>query len=332
MPTDIASPGNEKRRKLDNGSSSRACSHGNLSNFQMSFSNQHSLPLAPVPLISVPPPDGSFLSLHHHHAPHGPNYAHGPNNGPRWTCGYCNNKFNNWAECLDHEEKCTTKNDHGEKSCFTQFEVNNDRETYLLATSKDGEYLSERQCYIRKHFIEVFIANKTDVAARHSRGQQKLDEHQIGLRCVFCVKLMPRDRAARAICYPSCTSRIYQTVADMQRFHFEACSEIPATMMSTYKSLKTTRPRGTIAPQVYWDTSARDIGLVDSPNGIKVGQEDGMDLLMSQKKDANVVKEHEHEADAGILLKLKATDESPHTNESVINDIVDSVINDIVAV
>eukprot|EP00984_Skeletonema_dohrnii_P027649 scaffold17271_cov170-Skeletonema_dohrnii-CCMP3373.AAC.2 len=330
MPTNIASssssPDKEKRRKLND--TSRAYSHGNLSKFQMSFSNQHSLPLASVPLISVPPPDGSFLSLHH--APHGSNYTHGPNNGPRWTCGYCDNKFNNWAECLNHEEKCTIKNDHGQKSCFTQFEVNNDRETYLLATAKDGEYLSERQCYIRKHFIEGFIANKTDVAARHSRGQQKLDEHQIGLRCVFCVKLMPRDRAARAICYPSCISRIYQTVADMQRFHFEACSEIPATMMSAYKSLKTTRPRGTIAPQVYWDTSARDIGLVDSPNGIKVGQEDGMDLFLSQKKDAIAVKEHE--ADAGILLKLKATDESTHTNESVIDDIVESVINDIVAV
>ena len=97
MPSDIASPENEKRRRVNTMDlSSLPYSHNSLSDFQVSFSNQHPLPLSPVPLISVPPPDGSFLSLHH--APHG------PNNGPRWTCGYCNNKFNNWAECLDHEE------------------------------------------------------------------------------------------------------------------------------------------------------------------------------------------------------------------------------------
>jgi len=147
---------------------------------------------------------------------------------------------------------------------------NTDRETFLLATIHDGESLSDRQCYVRTHFVELFTASQTDVLSRHSRGAQKLHLNQVGLRCAYCAKIKPRDRAERAVCYPSSISRIYQTVADMQRFHFESCIAIPPHVLQTYKSLKTTRPRGVGSPQSYWDKSARDIGLVDSEEGIKM--------------------------------------------------------------
>lgn len=158
-----------------------------------------------------------------------------------------------------------------------EYAQNTDRDTYLLSTANDSESLSDRQCYVRSHFVEVFISSQQDVSSRHSRGAQKLSINQIGLRCAYCAKLKPRDRAERAICYPSSISRIYQTVADMQRFHFESCVAIPPKVMHTYKSLKTTRPRGRGSPQSYWDKSARDIGLVDTPQGIQVAsaEEDG---------------------------------------------------------
>ena len=41
-------------------------------------------------------------------------------------------------------------------------------------------------------------------------------------------------------------------------------------VMGTYKSLKSTRPRGKGKPQGYWESSAREIGLVDSDTGIRV--------------------------------------------------------------
>jgi len=168
-----------------------------------------------------------------------------------------------------------------------EFAQNEDRDTYLLSTPADGESLSDRQCYVRSHFVELFIATSTDVSARHSRGAQKLHLNQIGLRCAYCVKLKPRDRAERAICYPSSISRIYQTVADMQRFHFESCVAIPPKVLHTYKSLKTTRPRGVGSPQSYWDKSAREIGLVDTAEGIQVNVEEGGDKkLEGQKKSA----------------------------------------------
>lgn len=139
----------------------------------------------------------------------------------------------------------------------------------LLAMPNDSESLSDRQCYVRSEMCEIFAATEHDVAARHSKGAQKLVVGQVGIRCIHCAHLRPRDRAERAVCYPSSISRIYQTVADMQRFHFEHCKEIPKHVSNVYKNLKTTRPRGVGSPQIYWIQSAKNLGLVDTGGGIR---------------------------------------------------------------
>jgi hypothetical protein len=139
----------------------------------------------------------------------------------------------------------------------------------LLATPADADSLSDRQCYVRSDFVEVFAATEKDVAARHSKGAQKLMLGQVGIRCMHCSHLRTKDRAERAVCYPSSISRIYQTVADMQRFHFEQCREIHDDVRKVYKSLKTTRPRGVGSPQTYWIQSAKLMNLIDSEEGIR---------------------------------------------------------------
>jgi hypothetical protein len=139
----------------------------------------------------------------------------------------------------------------------------------LLQMPTDTDSLSDRQCYVRSEMVEIFAATNKDVSARHSKGAQKLIEGQVGIRCLHCAHLRPRDRAERAVCYPSSISRIYQTVADMQRFHFEQCREIPPEVRKIYKSLKTTRPRGVGSPQTYWIQSAELLDLIDSKNGIR---------------------------------------------------------------
>jgi hypothetical protein len=62
-------------------------------------------------------------------------------------------------------------------------------------------------------------------------------------------------------------------VADMQRFHFEQCREIPPETRKIYKALKTTRPRGVGSPQTYWIQSAKLLDLADTGNGIRFGGE-----------------------------------------------------------
>jgi hypothetical protein len=150
----------------------------------------------------------------------------------------------------------------------------------LLAMPLDTESLSDRQCYVRSEMVEIFAATEKDVSARHSKGAQKLAVGQVGIRCVHCAHLRPRDRAERAVCYPSSISRIYQTVADMQRFHFEQCREIPMETRKVYKSLKTTRPRGVGSPQTYWMQSAKILDLVDSGgDGIRFTSQDVKEQL-----------------------------------------------------
>lgn len=139
----------------------------------------------------------------------------------------------------------------------------------LLALPSDRDSLSDRQCYVRSEMVEIFAASQKDVSSRHSKGAQKLVMGQVGIRCVHCSHLRPRDRAERSVCYPKSICRIYQTVADMQRFHFENCREIPDHVRQLYKKLKTTRPRGVGSPQSYWISSAKQLGLVDTKDGIR---------------------------------------------------------------
>ena len=181
---------------------------------------------------------------------------------------------------------------------------NVDRPTYLLSTPYDGGSLSDRQCYVRSHFVELFVAGPEDTVSRHSRGNQRLYDGQIGLRCAYCAKLRPADRAERAICYPSSISRMYQTVADMQRFHFESCPAIPHRIRQTYRTLKTTRPRGQGSPQAYWMQSARDIGLVDTnvdggnKQNIKVGSMQLLDMQLKVESGLTVTEDGRLRAEA----------------------------------
>ncbi len=198
-----------------------------------------------------------------------------------WACDYCQvATFQTFEEACEHEKTCPmNQNALGtESSQFTsQQQYTQDTlqspsrksEILLLSMPGDKDSLSDRQCYVRSHFVELFAASEADVASRHSKGAQKLHVNQIGIRCKHCIHIRSKDRAERAMCYPSSISRIYQTVADMQRFHFAVCEAIPSEMKSLYKTLKTTRPRGVGSPQAYWVSSAKELGLFDSEYGIR---------------------------------------------------------------
>jgi hypothetical protein len=164
------------------------------------------------------------------------------------------------------------------------------RVVFRLYRDVDTASLSDRQCYVRQNFVQVFTATDREVSMRHTKGAQKLRVGQVGIRCVFCQAFDPKERAERAVCYPSSVSRIYQTVADMQRFHFEACESIPTKMKLIYRALKTTRPRGMGSPQQYWIQSAYDLGLVDSEKGIRYDAS----KVVAPPDDANAIAEEDY--------------------------------------
>jgi len=197
-----------------------------------------------------------------------------------WACDYCQVAiFGTYQLACEHENSCSmnqnvlTTNKTVEvkpKKCNISSQSNAPQ--ILLCMPTDRQSLSDRQCYVRSHFVEIFEATSMDVSARHSKGAQKLRIGQIGIRCMHCTQFDIKNRAERAICYPSSISRIYQTVADMQRFHFESCTGIIESMKVVYRSVKTTRPRGQGSPQSYWISSAKDLGLVDTSEGIRLSK------------------------------------------------------------
>ena len=202
-----------------------------------------------------------------------------------WACDHCQvATFNTYQEALHHEEECPMNQNrlHTNSSDETA-SSRKSKAGILLSMPGDKDSLSDRQCYVRSYFVEAFSATENDVASRHSKGAQKLHAGQIGIRCRFCKHMPSKDKAERAMCYPSSISRIYQTVADMQRFHFEACVAIPPAMKRMYKSLKTTRPRGMGSPQLYWIESAKELGFVDSLQGIKL-QKNGAEIQRSSQE------------------------------------------------
>lgn len=202
----------------------------------------------------------------------------------QWACDYCKvATFTTFEETARHEETCPMNRSalsvHPYPSVspthlqythhFNKVSSRVSSQMLTLDMPSDEDCLSDRQCYVRSNFVELFAATEADVAARHSKGAQKLHVNQIGIRCKHCKQIRSKDRAERAICYPSSISRIYQTVADMQRFHFMSCTCIPDDMKEKYKKLKTTRPRGVGSPQAYWISSAKESGLVDTKFGIR---------------------------------------------------------------
>lgn len=220
-----------------------------------------------------------------------------PKYSEKWACDYCQvATFATFQDACNHEDCCKMNPKQIEKvtasraivkckerksepntiaATVKSTVVSSPPETkLLLCMPTDRQSLSDRQCYVRSNFVEIFEATEADVSIRHSRGAQKLRVGQIGLRCIHCSHLRDgRKRAERATCFPSSISRIYQTVADMQRFHFEACTGIPEVMKAIYRNLKTTRPRGQGSPQSYWAKSAKDLGLVDTSEGIRLSKE-----------------------------------------------------------
>jgi hypothetical protein len=204
------------------------------------------------------------------------------NDSESWACDYCNvATFRTYKEACEHESTCPmNKNSSTKKQLANQHQPSTPR--FLLCMPTDKESLSDRQCYVRSHFVEMFEASENDVSARHSKGAQKLRVAQIGIRCMHCAHLNSKNRAERSTCFPSSISRIYQTVADMQRFHFEACSAIPDSMKATYKVLKTTRPRGQGSPQAYWIKSAKQLGLVDTNEGIRLSKDENNNVMATE--------------------------------------------------
>jgi hypothetical protein len=173
----------------------------------------------------------------------------------------------------------------------------------LAVEESDREWLSEINCYVRSKCVEAFSATAEDVASSSKRG--RITIHQVGIRCRFCAHLPSSTRsstatddakedaaaaaaavtteeettatptkckAAAAVSFPTSVSGIYESVKRWQRVHMEACDQIPEDVRDQLSTLANTNVWVPTTRQ-YWTDAARALGLVDTNEGIRFGQD-----------------------------------------------------------
>jgi hypothetical protein len=157
----------------------------------------------------------------------------------------------------------------------------------LLTFATDSQYLNAIHCFVRRH-IQLFVANREDIAAPAPGRKTRVVLGQVGVRCIHCAKQPMKDRVKRAVCYPATISGIYHAVSNMKFDHFHKCRALPQNERDIFLSLRTTCGRH--GPRIstsnnngadkatvsnsnstaqYYHDSALSLGLYDTENGIR---------------------------------------------------------------
>ena len=142
-----------------------------------------------------------------------------------------------------------------------------------LALPEDKTALSPLRCFLREH-VCAFSATEEDITVR-APTTFSISVGQVGIGCIHCVKHASKLRSNRAVCFPFSIGRIYQSVADIQRFHLSECKMLPPDVKAKFVALQNASSKGSkgLATRQYWVTSAKKLGLIDTPNGIRFGRD-----------------------------------------------------------
>lgn len=142
-----------------------------------------------------------------------------------------------------------------------------------LALAEDASALSPLRCFLREQ-VCAFSATENDIAVR-APTTFSISVGQVGIGCIHCIRESSKLRSNRAVCFPFSIGRIYQSVADIQRFHFGECKNMPQDVKEKFLKLQSASSKGSkgLATRQYWVTSAKKIGLVDTTQGIRFGRD-----------------------------------------------------------
>lgn len=189
----------------------------------------------------------------------------------------------------------------------------------LLSCPDDKASLSPLRCFLREN-VYAFSATAEDIAVR-TPTTFSVAVGQVGIGCIHCLHLPAKERSNRAVCFPFSIGRIYQSVADIQRFHISECKMIPPDVKAKFVELQKASTKGSkgLATRQYWVTSAKKRGMVDTSNGIRFGRDPSipfekavsLDILAQVANDVNtaskplVLPEDEDQIAGFIYLVMK---------------------------
>jgi len=148
----------------------------------------------------------------------------------------------------------------------------------------DCLFLSDMFCFLRHH-IEAFVYVASDYCATtHHRDHLP---GRVGLRCIHCHRQSQHRSQAKSgsssaggtesssrgtsalvgsVTFPSSIRLVYQTVRNMQRYHFQSCPSMPADVRAEYEALREGKPqRSRKKAAGYWEECCLNMGMVDVP-------------------------------------------------------------------
>jgi hypothetical protein len=138
-----------------------------------------------------------------------------------------------------------------------------------LAMPPDKDWLTPLHCFVRQHCVEVFTAAEDDVATPSKGKRKPINVGQVGIRCPHChMHDHAKSRERGSVYYPTTISSIYNATMNLLQRHLHNCSAVPKEVMQRYETLKGDDARSGTSKK-YWMESAKSIGLVDTPSGIR---------------------------------------------------------------
>jgi len=141
----------------------------------------------------------------------------------------------------------------------------------LLAIPEDKEWLSEKDCFIRKQ-LEVFCATEDDVAAAQADRKYPVQVGQVGIRCIHCSIAHGSDAVGHGIAYPFTVSGIHESVREFHRLHLDSCENLPAAVKTKLATLGASSLSSVL--RKYYILAAKALGLRDTKElGIRSGGE-----------------------------------------------------------
>jgi hypothetical protein len=117
--------------------------------------------------------------------------------------------------------------------------------------------------------IEFFECGEVELSAGAQGRNKPITLAQVGIRCIHCSHLNPRERTRASAFYPSKLQGIYQAAQNISFSHLmKHCTNIPTEIRDELVHLqaqKSSRGGG----KKYWVKAALKLGVIDTEDGLR---------------------------------------------------------------
>eukprot|EP00956_Cyclotella_meneghiniana_P009879 scaffold13658_cov75-Cyclotella_meneghiniana.AAC.3 len=155
---------------------------------------------------------------------------------------------------------------------------------HLLALPEDRSHLTALHCFIRSDCVYIFCAEAHEVDVPRKGRKKPLTLGQIGIGCIYCRGSTSKLKGCSY--FPSSVSGIYNATMIIQQRHFPVCPSVTKEVYLKYNKLKGLTARSASTKQ-YWISSAKKLGMVDTPSGVFFKSMIGRGSHMMSVQDAS---------------------------------------------